>query len=105
MDKYSSCCGVEMSSEYSDRLICPDCKEHCGVEEVKNDMEQCSKCKKPISLGVFNYSVNSFMRKALCIACQLDFKREKGMPDRLTVEERMDENEDQKFSWGEPRGF
>ena len=35
MDKYSSCCGVQMNSEYADRLICPDCKEHCSAEEVK----------------------------------------------------------------------
>lgn len=35
MDKYSSCCGVEMNSDYADRLICPDCKEHCSVEVIK----------------------------------------------------------------------
>jgi len=35
VDKYSSCCGVQMSSGYEDRLICPECKEHCSAEEVK----------------------------------------------------------------------
>lgn len=104
MNKYSSCCGAMMNSDYADRLICPDCKEHCGVDEIKDDMEQCSKCKKPISLGVFNYSVNSFMRKALCIACQLEFKKEVGKSEvKKTVFERMDEIQDQGYKYGEPR--
>ena len=89
-----------MNDTYADMLICPDCKEHCGVEEVKNDMDQCSKCKKPISLGVFNYSINSWMRKGLCIPCQLEFTKEHGKSEvRKTVEERMDEIQDQGYRW------
>ena len=45
------------------------------------------------------------MRKALCIACQLEYKRKVGKNEVKTIEERMDEIEDQKFSWGAPRGF
>lgn len=112
IEKLSSCCGAIMNSEYADRLICPECKEHCGIETVEHEMEKCSnpKCGKPISLGVFKYSINSWMRKALCIPCQIEFAKEKGKSEikpeykKKTVFERMDEIEDQKFSWGAPRG-
>ena len=30
--KISNCCGAEMR-EAEDLMICPDCKEHCGIEE------------------------------------------------------------------------
>lgn len=39
MDKYSSCCGTLMNDAYADMLVCPDCKEHCGVEKVKPDVD------------------------------------------------------------------
>jgi hypothetical protein len=32
--KYSNCCGALMESPWDDIEMCPDCKEHCGVEEV-----------------------------------------------------------------------
>ena len=30
---YSNCCGVEMDGQYLDMLMCPECKDHCGVEK------------------------------------------------------------------------
>lgn len=30
-DKYSNCCGSFMDSWHEDCLICPECKEHCGL--------------------------------------------------------------------------
>ena len=38
------------------------------------EIYQCEVCRKPITKGVYNYSINSFMKKSLCIACQLKFK-------------------------------
>jgi hypothetical protein len=32
---YSSCCGA---SVYTDLAICSDCKEHCGVEELFDEI-------------------------------------------------------------------
>lgn len=72
-------------------------------------MEKCSneKCGKPISMGVFNYSINSWMKKALCISCQIEYAKEKGKSEikpeyiKKTVFEKMDEIEDQKFRYGE----
>ena len=47
----------------------------------------CSDCGKQISKGVFDYSVNSFLRTPLCIADQLKAKQEI--------------LEDRKYKWGE----
>lgn len=49
--KVSSCCGAGVDE---DRLICFDCKEHCGVEELKGeelnkkllDSKVCPDCEK-----------------------------------------------------------
>jgi len=30
---YSNCCNAFMSSYFEDVSICPECKEHCGMEE------------------------------------------------------------------------
>lgn len=33
----SNCCGAEMKGAVIDMEICPDCKEHCGVDEEEVD--------------------------------------------------------------------
>jgi hypothetical protein len=35
----SNCCGAEMYGMWEDSEICPDCQEHCGLEEVKEEIE------------------------------------------------------------------
>lgn len=30
----SNCCGAEMNGMWQDYEMCPDCHEHCEVEEV-----------------------------------------------------------------------
>lgn len=36
----SSCCGAEMTPEYRDIEMCPECHEHCGVEQIF-DCDEC----------------------------------------------------------------
>ena len=35
--KVSNCCGAEMKSPLDEMEICPDCKEHCAVEEEDDE--------------------------------------------------------------------
>lgn len=41
MDKIhvSNCCGAEMDGVVEDMGICPDCKEHCSIEELEEETE------------------------------------------------------------------
>ena len=37
----SNCCGVEMSGDFTDIMICPACKEHCClIDENGNDIQE-----------------------------------------------------------------
>jgi hypothetical protein len=47
MIKLSSCCGAEMRGAVADMGICPDCKEHCGVEEEEMEDEEPEKLLTP----------------------------------------------------------
>ena len=35
--KISNCCGAVMSDMVADMGICPDCKEHCGIETAEEE--------------------------------------------------------------------
>ena len=37
MSYVSNCCGVEMYGIWEDSEICPDCREHCGLEFVPEE--------------------------------------------------------------------
>ena len=54
MDKYSSCCGAGVDV---DRLICLNCKEHCGVEETKEEIycRHCNNTGMIFDIGLGNY--------------------------------------------------
>lgn len=36
----SDCCGAEMTGEMVDVGICPECHEHCEVEETEEEDDQ-----------------------------------------------------------------
>lgn len=33
----SDCCNAPMDEWYEEVLICPDCKEHCGIREEEDE--------------------------------------------------------------------
>jgi hypothetical protein len=39
MPKVSNCCGAAMKGEWLDVEMCPDCKEHCSVEDTEEESE------------------------------------------------------------------
>ena len=78
-----------MNSSDEDRLVCPECKEHCGLEQ---DLKQCEECKKMITDGVAWFALRQY-GKELCLHCQLEFKRQL----------QMDKVQDQGYRWGEPK--
>jgi hypothetical protein len=38
--KISNCCGAELHSPWDDIEMCPDCKEHCVVEDEEEQMRK-----------------------------------------------------------------
>lgn len=37
MSKVSNCCGAIMNSMWIDYEMCPDCHDHCEIEEEDNE--------------------------------------------------------------------
>ena len=35
----SSCCSADMTGVWLDTEICPDCKDHCSIEDVTEEDE------------------------------------------------------------------
>jgi len=65
--KISNCCGADMK-EYEDASICPNCKEHCEIEEFDfegSEKEDLFKGETVIDMLIKDNGVGDTFKKGL----------------------------------------